>query len=390
MSHVAGHLGFEQAKGKVVNPTGGVVGTKPQPPPTTLPITPDVSIAGGFGGLNIPEIGSVSPGGEGQESLGFGPITQQEFIKSVLPSFLEFLKSDIPLKQASVIGQLDESLRPSQVGLFDVLEGIEGLDIRGGGEFVPTESISLESIENDPLFKSFSTDLQVETDKATEALINEMARRGITVSGATEEGFGDISEAQNRAITSEIGRLQSPLISASILNQAINEPIRQTGFNQGIANRLLGLGLSERDILQAGGEGDIRFDTENFLRREQQASAIRNLPFEQEQAALGTLAQRLNLPLSILTGTQVAGQGGLAREQIAAENERALQRDKALRDIQESQLTGGLFTAGAGLLGSLGGSLASSGALSSLFESDTIFEPDTILPDIDFGVKGGF
>jgi hypothetical protein len=345
-------LGFEQ-KAKTQAATPGVINLAPDVQGTYTP-TPAA-------GVNIPALNIPTPSpATATDPIDFGGATQQQFIANTLPELMKWLGSDIPQTQLNITKQFGEDLRPEQISLLETLKNLEGFDLQGIGEYVPTQAITLPDIEQDPAFQAFRGDLQSETDTATESMINEMARRGITVSGATEEGYGDISEAQSRAIAGEVGRLQSPLVRESLLQQAIEEPKRRQAFNQRISDRLLGIGLSERDIQQAGQEGSQAFDLENFLREEQQARDIRNLPMEQEANLLSQMGQRLNLPLSVMTGIPYTEQGGVARSQIEAANRRAAEQGETARDLQRSGLTGQLIGAGGSLLGRIAGDYLSS------------------------------
>lgn len=323
---------------------------------------PDIDIPA----LDLPAVGTE----------GFSDIAQQEFIRNLLPQFTEYLSRELPQITLPEFTRLPEETMTQQLSLLGTLKDL-GIDVSGEGEYVPTEAITLPDIEQDPAFQAFRENLGVQTQEAAEALINEMARRGITVSSATEEGYGDIADIQQRAIASEIGRLQSPLVRESILQQAIEEPQRRSAFNTMIANRMLGLGMSERDIMQLQEAERARFATENLLRREQRARDIANLPIEQELLIQNLLGQRLNLPLSVMTGIPYAEQGALAREQLEASERSAREQREALRDIQREQRRSGLVGAGLGFLGDIGAAYLSSdrtlfsdlgGWLSGLFD----------------------
>ena len=341
-----------------------------------------------------------------QELIRTGAFTAQEIQGQTLPQFLNLLNADFFLPQVGEFVGPSQTEVPGTVSLVDTLkrlspgrgadvtesqfkptefQGSEFIGAGGQPEFQRTQAITPDVL-NDPAFKSFQADLEKALGKSSQQLVEEQSRRGILQSGATEEAFGRLGESAQRATAAELGRLASPLISQSILQQAIGEPIRETAFGErgfgrraGEAGRETGFGErqagreTEFDFAQelqrgggieraiqrtlglAGGEQQIQQRSEDVFAGLERSERDRvqdfinrqaNIGFEQEVAGQGFLGNIQNLINAAVTGGQTGGGGNLGALVSQQGQERQAEEARRLREQQASQFRQGQTTSG--------------------------------------------
>lgn len=314
-----------------VGPKGVPVGTKiPQNTPQALPTgqtSPNV--------LNLPSLGrsenlvpslntTLSPE---ERAYEFSTQLAKNVLDKTLPMYTNLLDLDYALPQIEEFTGLPEQSRPELISFLNMLKKTSpGLSdtfdeslfkpsefyAPGGApeftagefsrskylpdpaasgyasEFFGTQPITADVL-NDPRFKALQAEMETATGKSSEQIADEMARRGVLYSGSTKEEFGDLNAENARKIATAMGGIAGPLISQSVLNEAIFEPRRKTDFSKDWKRFLFGADTAsqreESDFLERLAGKETAFST---------AEGVRKTRFGQDlyQDELGETARR--------------------------------------------------------------------------------------------------
>jgi hypothetical protein len=255
-----------------------------------------------------------------------------------------------------------------------------------GSEFIGTQAITPDVINN-PAFKAFQDELRVATDENTRRIVEEMARRGVLSSGSTQEAFDKLNEANARAIASTAGNIASPLLQQSTLQQAINEPIRQTKFEETEAlQRLL---AGERSATRETGfrERAARDELANLLK-----AAERRTLFGERQEVLEAAGRDKALENLLALGTEATGaerafeqsKASLALQDFFrardAEREAALLplQNQATEDARLNQLLGAINSLVTGQQPQITSALGSLGTIQNRLQLQSQAERDAV------------
>lgn len=343
------------------------------PPPLTSPIESGVPFPN-----VIPEI--TPTGDPVADAIAFSSELGKNVQSENLPFFLSLLKSNFNLPQQSEFQELQQGEIPGTVSLVDMLQQIApGADpsqsVFQPGQFTESEFFGAKPITadilNDPAFLAFKADLAAQTGEQSQSIADIMAKRGILPSGATGAAFQKLGESGQRAISGELGRIASPLLQQSAIQQAILDPMRRTAFGQSEAgrrtafdeiqqrlkaggatdaiSRALGLAGAETGIQQQG--EDVRAGILRGERGKRQAFLDKAalLPTLQDETQLNRLSQIQNLISSALTGGQVgtsSNLGALINQQKLEQQAGQFEQGQAQqKDIATSSLIANLLPA---------------------------------------------
>ncbi len=200
---------------------------------------------------------SYLPGTGEQGVLDFNMGLTKNIIGELLPGLIGNTNESVAQYSVPTFSNLPSTAVPKYVDGFDNLKGMFPSEDFAGrtydrpnftaapafnnsfyydspasrrSEFYKTRAITPDVL-SDPSFRAFEDSLNVATAKSSRNIADDMARRGILSSGATKEAFEELNQGNARAIAGELGSIASPLITESLLEQNIRQPIRQTEFD---------------------------------------------------------------------------------------------------------------------------------------------------------------
>ena len=305
------------------------------------------------------------------------------------------------------IAELD--LAPEAVGATQ----LEKTAFQPAGEFRESEFISpdvnIDSIIASPQFQAIDADLKEATRRGSEQIVDEMSRRGLLDSGATQKAMSRFNEdIQRQRISALLGlakteqdRREREAGRETAFGASQEKERREFGereetreetglrkdrerqalFDESAAGReqrtrdiqsenAVQLGLDEASLERAFEQEKTGLARSEFARFQAYQEKLARLPLEQQQAELGYIGEVLKLYNAVLSGQQpatnllslqaqldaksadldktIAAEKDLATQKIAGDEKAASRASDRQRD---SDFTQGMFDIGGTLLG---------------------------------------